>query len=483
MKNGWRTLAWTAGGVLAAAIWLQAAPGTALAAEKAATLFVDGEERDWSAKSIDGAAYLSLEAIAALGGVAKAEQDGKTYTILSGKKEVRFTLGEKQRFVDGTPATGDLTARSDDGEVYVPASWLTDTLGVKVVKDRFTDSVYVFRLQAGAKPGATTPTKPSAEEPAVVAKPGSGNTGNSSNNGTSGSPVTVSDAQPTFLGLTLEGDALRIATSGEVKPTVFVLKSPDRIVVDLPNATMERGPDGSASGSFAVDAAHPYIAGVRYSLFATKPSTVRIVVDMKAPKPYSLRAATEGAGAVLLFAEAKPVQVMIDAGHGGNDPGAISRTGKYEKDLTLAVAQKVMDRLAGEKLIEPVAIREDDTYLTPAERAVVANEAGVDLFISIHANTASSASVKGTETYYWHDNSLDFAKLIHGEILKAVGSNDRKVKQERFVVVRETTMPAALLELGFITNADDEAKLYNEEIQNRIADAIVASIKDYFHIQ
>ncbi|WP_309118589.1 N-acetylmuramoyl-L-alanine amidase [Paenibacillus sp.] len=479
MKNGWRTLAWTAGGVLAAAIWLQAAPGTAMAAASTATLFVDGEEREWSAISIDGAAYLSLEAIAGLGGAAKAEKDGETYTISSGRKEVRFTIGEKQRFVDGAPATGDLTARSEEGGVYVPASWLTDMLGLKVVKDRFTDSVYVFRLQAGAKPITTIPAQPKENDPIVSTPPASTDPGKPA----TGSPVTVSEAQPMFHGLTLDGDALHIAATGEVNPTVFVLKSPERIVVDLPNATLERGPDGSASGTLAVDANHPYIAGIRYSLFATEPSTVRIVVDLKAPKPYSLRTAADGSGAVLHFTEAKPVKVMIDAGHGGNDPGAISRTGKYEKDLTLAVTQKVLDRLENEKLVEPFSIREDDTYLAPAERAKVANAAGVDLFISIHANTASSATVKGTETYYWNDNSVEFAKQIHNSVLQAVGTADRKVKQERFVVVRETTMPAALLELGFLTNAEDEAKLYNDAVQDRIADAIVASIKAYFRIQ
>jgi len=489
MKSGWRTLAWAAGGLLAAAIWAQAAPGTAMAAERSVAersvaLYVDGEERDWSAKTIDGAAYLSLGTVAALGGTAKADQDGKTYTVTSGRKEVRFTIGEKQRFVDGAPVTGDTTARSVGGEVFVPASWMADTLGLKLVKDRFTDSVYIFRLQAGAKPSAAAPAQPASEKPAVPAAPSvPAKPEAPAPTAPSGAPVTVTDAQPTFAGLALEGDALHIVATGEVTPKVFVLKSPDRIVVDLPNATMERAADGSASGALAVDGNHPYIAGVRYSLFATEPSTVRIVVDLKAPKPYSLRSAPDGAGAVLYFTEAQPVRVMIDAGHGGNDPGAISLTGKYEKDLTLSVARKVLERLEGEKLIEPLAIREDDTYLSPAERAKVANEAGADLFISIHANTASSATVKGTETYYWRDDSLAFAKDIHKSLVQAVGSADRKVKQERFVVVRETTMPAVLLELGFLTNADDEAKLYNEDMQNRIADAIVASIKSYYHIQ
>jgi len=77
---------------------------------------------------------------------------------------------------------------------------------------------------------------------------------------------------------------------------------------------------------------------------------------------------------------------------------------------------------------------------------------------------------------------LDFANTIHKALVQTIGSPDRKVKRERFVVVRDTTMPAVLLELGFLTNAADEAKLYNDEMQNRIADSIVNSIKTYYSI-
>jgi len=516
MRNGWKTLSWALGGLVAAAVWTAAGtPATALAAEKESVLFVDGKESELSAIVKDKVPYISLEAAASLGGKVKAESDGDTYTITSGNKEVRFTIQKKQRFVDGTPVTDEQLALRSGDRVYVPAVWLKDMLQLKIVTDRFTSSVYVFRQQdrgattystpttasgGQANGGAAAPSSGSQGAGAVKPSAGagtsatSGNASNapvpsSSNVGAakpaapgSGVPVTVVTAPPTLTAIELSGDSLRIGTTGEVSPNVFVLKSPDRIVVDLPNATIEKAADGSVSGSVEVAANHPYISGIRYSLFAIEPSTVRVVIDLKQPKPYRLAAAEDGLGAVLHFTEVKPIRVMIDAGHGGTDPGAISRSGKFEKDLTLPIALKVYERLSQLALIEPVLVRSDETYVHPADRAKAANEADVDLFISIHANTASSASVSGTETFYWRDDSLDFANTIHKALVQTIGSPDRKVKRERFVVVRDTTMPAVLLELGFLTNAADEAKLYNDEMQNRIADSIVNSIKTYYSI-
>ncbi|HZG85313.1 N-acetylmuramoyl-L-alanine amidase [Paenibacillus sp.] len=516
MRNGWKTLSWALGGLVAAAVWTAAGtPATALAAEKESVLFVDGKESELSAVVKDKVPYISLEAAASLGAKVKAETGGDTYTITSGNKEVRFTMKEKRRFVDGTPVTDEQLALQVDKRVYVPAAWLKDMLQLKIVTDRFTSSVYVFRQQdGGAKTYSAPAAPPAGQTPVGAAAPsigsqgagavkpsaGAGTNAPSGSAGTNegvapaagapmidaapgaGAPVTVVTAPPTMTALELSGDSLRIATTGEVSPNVFVLKSPNRIVVDLPNATIEKALDGSVSGSVAVSADHPYVAGIRYSLFAAEPSTVRVVIDLKAPKPYRLVAAEDGTGAVLHFTEAEPVRVMIDAGHGGTDPGAISVTGKFEKNLTMPIALKVYERLSRTSAIEPVLVRSDDTYSSPADRAKAANQADVDLFISIHANTAPSASVSGTETYYWRDDSLNFANAIHKALVKTIGSPDRKVKKERFVVVRDTTMPAVLLELGFLTNPSDEAKLYNEEMQNRIADTIVETIKSYYSI-
>lgn len=506
MKNGRRVLGWTAAGLIAAAVWFAGDPGVVSAAEdQTVSLYVDGEKSGQAVRIINKSSYLPLDAVELLGGTLKADTDGNTYTITSGRKEVRFTIDEKQRFVDGAPVAGDEAAVRVKNGIYVPVGWVVETLNAKVVQDRFTSSVYVFRPQSGgggkvASPGSSVPSgntnanvntnaNPNAPVPSGATSNGTQqtrpNNANHENNNSglpSDVPVTVTDALPTLDDIVLDGDVLSIATSGDVLPNVFRLKAPDRLVVDLPEATVERAADGTASGSIAVDPGHPYISGIRYSLFAIEPSTVRIVIDLKSPKSYIIEPNPSGPGALIRFVDMKPIQVMIDAGHGGSDPGAISLSGKHEKDVTLPIALKVMERLEKETLIEPVMVRKDDTYSSPGERAALANSAGVDLYVSIHANTASSQSVQGTETYYWRDDSRAFAEVIHQEMLQAIGSPDRKVKQARYVVVRDTTMPAVLLELGFLTNASDEAKLYNEQMQDRIADAIVRAIKSYYSI-
>lgn len=464
--NGWRSFSWAAGLLLAACV-TSASPAHAeanpidVAASQAYDLetldvYLDGERSSLQASLIDGTAYFPLETVTELGGVAEASSDGSSYTLSSANQTIVFTVGETARTVNGFLQTERRAAHEIGNQVYVPAVWVEEMLRVKLVNDSFTSSLYIFRERNdGSSPPRQTP---------------------------SGSNVTISEAPPTVTGVRLVGDEIQIEATGDVEPRVFRLKSPERLVIDLPNATVERNADGSASGSYEVDPDHPYVASIRYSLFALDPVTVRIAVDLKQPTWYHVVPSKGEPGAVIRFLEAEPVQVMIDAGHGGSDPGAISYSGKFEKDFTLPIALKVADRLAEEALIQPILTRDDDTYTSPSERAARANRLGVDLFVSIHMNASDSRSVKGTETYYWRDDSLEFAQIVHQELLKAVGSSDRKVKKERFVVVRETTMPAVLLEIGFISNADEEEKLLNEQVQDRVAEAIVAAIKKYFQI-
>jgi N-acetylmuramoyl-L-alanine amidase len=468
MRNGWRQLGLAVGCLIAAAVWMTALPQPGYAAKsQAVQVYVDGAKSGIAAQTMDGVAYVPLDSIAALGGQVTENNSGGTYTLASGRKEIRFTVGDKTRFVDGTPRTSVQTAVKIGMRVHVPLGWLSDIAGLKYVVDRFTQSVYVFHKQEGASVGSVA--IPRTASPSVAAYPSS-------------IPVTLSDALPTLAGITLEGDALTIAATGEVQPQLFQLKGPDRIVVDLPKTTVERAADGSASGTIPVDPNHPYISGIRYSLFAVEPAVVRIVVDLKQAKAFQSEPLLGGMGTVIRFSDRKPFSVMIDPGHGATDPGAISVNGRYEKDLTLAIALKVQKLLDKEKLIQPVMLRADDAYKSPVQRAEIANLADVNLFISIHANTASTPSVKGTETYYWKDDSAAFAQTVHKSLLEAFGSADRKVKKERFIVIRETKMPAVLLELGFLTNAEDEAKLYNENMQDRIAESIVKAIKTYYSV-
>ena len=170
----------------------------------------------------------------------------------------------------------------------------------------------------------------------------------------------------------------------------------------------------------------------------------------------------------------KIFKVVIDAGHGDKDPGAISLSKKTEKSYNLAVALKVNELLKKEPpQIQPIMTRSDDTFIELNERAEIANRIGADLFLAVHANSLPGSAATGTETYYSRPNSKALADIIHRRLLGATGLADRKVQKADFVVIKKTTMPAVLTESGFLTNAKDEAILFSEQKQYEIAQALV----------
>ncbi|WP_050182640.1 N-acetylmuramoyl-L-alanine amidase [Domibacillus robiginosus] len=176
--------------------------------------------------------------------------------------------------------------------------------------------------------------------------------------------------------------------------------------------------------------------------------------------------------------------IVIDPGHGGSDPGA-SGFGDSEKTVTLAVGLKV-NSLFKNTPFKVAMTRTSDTYPTLTQRTSFAKNQGGDVFVSIHNNSASEAA-NGTETYYYSaannpyvaDSKL-LASKIQARMLTAWDLNDRKVKVGNFAVLRENTMPAALAELGFITNKGDNAKLTSDYWQTAAAKAIYLGILDYY---
>lgn len=176
--------------------------------------------------------------------------------------------------------------------------------------------------------------------------------------------------------------------------------------------------------------------------------------------------------------------VVIDAGHGGTDSGAISITKKYEKTFTLAVVLKIQALLEQEPDIDFVLTRSDDSYPTLPDRVKVANDLNADVFVSIHGNSTSSAvSPSGSETYYTRADSVDFAKIMHKHMIAALGLSDRGIHQKSLHVTRETTMPAVLLEAGYLSSTNDESLMYTDVFQEQLAEAVVAGIKEYLGVQ
>lgn len=216
--------------------------------------------------------------------------------------------------------------------------------------------------------------------------------------------------------------------------------------------------------------------------------------------------------------------VVIDAGHGGEDVGARGPRGHREKDVALAVARNLAQRLR-DRGLRVVLTRDADVFVPLEERTALANDAGADLFLSVHANASPEAEIRGSETYFLALEASDAAAagvaerenraferegagaiaalsdpfialigdLISTEHLEessafarglqerlgALPTRSRGVKQALFVVLSGVQMPAALVEIGFITNADDERRMAGPKGRDAIVAALEAAVLEY----
>ncbi len=174
--------------------------------------------------------------------------------------------------------------------------------------------------------------------------------------------------------------------------------------------------------------------------------------------------------------------VVLDPGHGGPDPGAIGIGGVRESEIVLDVSRQV-ERLLSSKGVKVVMTRRREIDLDLPPRVNIANKIGADAFVSIHANASRGfqRDVNGLETYYFSGKrGLSLAKNIQVEILKAAPkSPDRGVRKGRYFVIRRTHMPAALVEIGFLTGRDDARSLSSADHRKKLAFAISKGILNY----
>ncbi|MBT9133690.1 MAG: N-acetylmuramoyl-L-alanine amidase LytC [Firmicutes bacterium] len=175
-------------------------------------------------------------------------------------------------------------------------------------------------------------------------------------------------------------------------------------------------------------------------------------------------------------------RIALDAGHGGQQPGAIGPAGCLEKELT----RQIVDRLAGllrELQVEVLDIRPEDQSLSLAERVNRARQGGAEAFLSVHFNAHERSEVSGTETYHFAENTAgrDLARLIHTELIGGLKLRDRGVKQAAFYVLRtQPDIPAAVVEIGFLTNPTEELFLARETTQQKTAHALCRALTRYF---
>jgi len=178
-----------------------------------------------------------------------------------------------------------------------------------------------------------------------------------------------------------------------------------------------------------------------------------------------------------------PVVVVIDAGHGGEDPGALGVYSSVEKDITLAVARSVALQAVRYPNLHIVLTRVDDHYVELADRIARARQVHAAAYISIHANSAPDPTARGVETLVAKgardaDGSEELARALQTSVVRATASKDRGVKTATLYTAR-ATMPAALLEMGFLSEKIDTRLLQDPAVQARIAAAILEAVNRF----
>ncbi len=187
--------------------------------------------------------------------------------------------------------------------------------------------------------------------------------------------------------------------------------------------------------------------------------------------------------------------VVLDPGHGGYDPGAITRQGVYEKEINLQIAARV------ERMLKPSGIKvlltrdEDEDYVPPGVkgrdskkqtdlnyRIALAAQASADVFVSLHVNANAGTPKSGAETFYHikSEKGKYLAERIQEELVKVPGMNRRVAKPGDFYIINNTAMPAVIVELGYLNNTAELIKLKQASYQEQLAHAIAKGIGNYF---
>jgi len=169
--------------------------------------------------------------------------------------------------------------------------------------------------------------------------------------------------------------------------------------------------------------------------------------------------------------------IVVDAGHGGKDAGAIS--GKmYEKVPALKMALLLQKNLE-EKGAKVIMTRKDDTFVSLQDRVSISNYENADLFVSIHLNSSEKTNINGIETHWYKENSKEFARCIQTHLMKDIKAVDRGLFKSMFYVINHTTAPAILVETGFISNQAERDELFTDKRQKTTAKAISDGIIEF----
>lgn len=279
-----------------------------------------------------------------------------------------------------------------------------------------------------------------------------------------------------------------IETSKPSDINYFTLQNPARLVLDIKNTLLKEKELEIPNNDFITD--------VRTSQFSKNPNVVRVVFDLEDRRvKYSVKQrksniyidfyrTSESEDTIVQEpTDYKGKIVVIDPGHGGSDPGAV-RSGVTEKYLNLETGLKLREILE-QKGINVLMTRDKDIFVDLYVRAGIANDVGADAFVSIHSNTASATGATGIETLYYPNlENKKLALSIQKAITESTGCKNRGIVQRpRLVVTRETKMPSALVEVGFMSNPSDLTLLLDEDFRQKAAEGIATGIINFLSDQ
>jgi len=335
-----------------------------------------------------------------------------------------------------------------------------------------------------------------------------------------------------------EGTRVVFELSGPVEHRAFALADPDRVVIDLPSSS-------AASGLDLVD---PKGAVTALRSGAQPDGVLRLVLELNQPaKPKTFMLVPQAQYGYRLVVDLPPataepivrrppqtttdrgrdIVVVVDAGHGGEDPGALGRGGAREKDVVLAIAKKLAAEVDAQPGMRAVLVRGGDYFVAHRKRMEIAHEARADFFISIHADSYRDPTAKGSTVYVLSDKAasdeaalllaqrenasdliggvaladkdqmlarvlLDLsqsaamnASMVAGQRLirrmsAVTAMRRREVQQAPFLVLKSPDIPSVLVETAYISNPREEASLRSAKYQSALAVALRQGIVDYF---
>jgi N-acetylmuramoyl-L-alanine amidase len=281
------------------------------------------------------------------------------------------------------------------------------------------------------------------------------------------------------------GGRITVVTTHPVQASQRTLHSPERVVIDIPDAVF-------LPIKKSLDVDDGLVVQVRAAQFHQNPNVVRIVIELARPSQFAVRPSPESGrflvelGAAIGGPERPvatgsrgPIVVAVDAGHGGSDPGAIGPTGVKEKDVALAVAL-ALRRLLTQQHLDVVMIRDTDVFVPLEDRAQIAFTGGATVFLSIHANASTDPNATGTQTFFSNPTSQPLAQAVLDEISRAGGFAPRGTTQALFkVLVDADRIPSILVETAFITNSREEQMLRDPQIQQALAQGILKGVQRY----